>query len=143
MHIRLMATLATLTLAACATPPAPAPPAAPQEWRATLEGRGDFPNARASAHAVAAAGQTAIGINFAGGESGATHPWHVHSGTCGSGGGVVGSGQAYPPLRPGANGNAAATARIDVALQRGQNYHVNVHRSSSDMGTIISCGNLR
>lgn len=143
MRVVLMSTLATLTLAACATSPASTPTTARHDLRATLSGRGNFTNARASAHAVTVAGETSVGINFAGGESGATHPWHVHTGTCGSGGGVVGSGQAYPALRPNASGNASATARLTVPLQRGQSYHVNVHRSPSDMGTIISCGDLR
>lgn len=140
MRTILAITLAALGFAACATPPAPAPPT---DWRATLSGRGDSPNARASVHAVSVAGQTAVGINFAGGEPGSTHPWHIHSGTCETGGGIVGDAQAYPPLRPGANGNAAATARIDVELTPGQRYHVNVHRSPSDLSTVISCGDLR
>jgi superoxide dismutase, Cu-Zn family len=125
--------------AACATPPV----FVPREWNATLTGQGAHAGARATARAVTGIAQTAIAITLTGGESGGTHPWHVHSGSCGSGGGIVGDPGAYPPLRPGTGGNASATARIALELMAGQTYHVNIHRSATDLGTIVACGELR
>jgi hypothetical protein len=72
-----------------------------------------------------------------------THPWHIHTGTCATGGGILGDGAACPPLRPGSNGAASALAHIAVQLVPGDNYHVNVHRSPQALGEIIGCGDLR
>lgn len=74
--------------------------------------------------------------------AGAAHPWHVHVGTCASGGGIFGDASDYPTLTVAADGNASANATLDVALNEQSSYHVNVHRSPTDLGTIIACGNL-
>lgn len=88
------------------------------------------------------AGTTAAAITIAGATSGARHPWHVHSGTCGSGGAIMGDAGAYPVLTVGAGGNASASANLAVGLDDDASYHVNVHRSPSELGTIVACGNL-
>jgi hypothetical protein len=100
-------------------------------------------NVRANARAASAAGQTAVSINLSGGQSGGTHPWHVHIGTCASGGGIAGDPSAYPPLRPDTNGSASAVAHLTVQLIPGDDYHVNVHRSPEALGEIVGCGDLR
>ena len=88
---------------------------------------------------LAGAGAT---INIRGATSGGHHPWHVHRGSCGSGGTIVGAAGDYPPLHVGANGTASATATISVALNEDEDYHVNVHRSPTELNVIIACGNL-
>lgn len=136
--MRAMLILSMVALAGCAsTVETPR-----RDYRATVTGRGDTPNARAAVHAVSLDGRTDVEINFAGGTSGATHPWHIHSGTCATGGGVVGGGQSYTPLRPDASGNATSQAVLPTELTAGESYHVNVHRSPQAMGEIISCGDL-
>ena len=94
----------------------------------------------ASAHSAVAA--THVEITIRGSTAGMFHPWHVHHGTCGSGGGIVGAAGAYPALQTNANGGASAAAQLGLALNDDARYHVNVHRSSSEMGVIIACGNL-
>lgn len=70
------------------------------------------------------------------------HPWHVHRGTCGSNGPIVGPADAYPPLRVGKDGRASADATLAIAPQSSVSYYVNVHASAANMNTIIACGNL-
>lgn len=74
--------------------------------------------------------------------AGGQHPWHIHRGRCGDNGPVVGDASAYKPLAVDAKGNASATARLNVPLPADGNYYVNVHALATNMGTIISCGNL-
>lgn len=74
--------------------------------------------------------------------SGGMHPWHVHYGRCGGNGGIVGSASAYPVLSVGSDGMATAKATLPMAVATTGEYYVNVHASSSNMGTIVACGNL-
>ncbi len=87
-------------------------------------------------------GQTGVSVTIAGAKSGEQHPWHVHRGTCGSGGPIVGPATAYPVLSVGANGEASASAKIDMQLGETESYYVNIHKSPSDLGTIVSCGEI-
>ena len=73
---------------------------------------------------------------------GGEHPWHVHVGRCGSNGAIVGETSSYRPLKVGGNGRAEATAELDMPLPRSGEFHVNVHASATNLGTIIACGNL-
>jgi superoxide dismutase, Cu-Zn family len=144
----LIAGFAALT--ACAPVVAPPPPMAPAQpaptnWRATLQAQSGFANYAGEAVAQSNAAGTAVSIGFSrpvpAGES-PSHPWHIHSGTCGSGGPVVGDMNAYPPLRI-ADQRATASASVNVPLRRGEPYHVNVHRSAQEMSVIVACGELR
>jgi hypothetical protein len=137
-------------LTACAPvvdrlPPAPAEPPPTTNWRATLQAQSGFANYAGEAVARSNPAGTAVSIGFSrptpAGESPA-HPWHIHSGTCGSGGPVVGDMNAYPPLRI-ADQRATASASVTVPLRSGQPYHVNVHRSAQEMNVIVACGELR
>ena len=75
-------------------------------------------------------------------EANAQHPWHVHSGDCGSNGPIVGDPAAYPVLSVDANGEASAEATIDVVLDADADYYVNIHKSPTETETIVSCGEL-
>ncbi len=68
----------------------------------------------------------------------ATFAWHMHSGTCASPGGVVGSG--YPELHSGPGGTAEAAVTLAVSPPASGNYLVQVHGPT---GTPISCGDLK
>ncbi len=64
-------------------------------------------------------------------------PAHIHDGTCAQLGGV-----AYP-LTSVVSGNATSTvkgATIDKLLAG--KYAINVHKSTSDLGTYVSCGEI-
>lgn len=73
----------------------------------------------------------------------ATHPWHIHAGTCGSDGGIVGPETAYTPLTVDAQGNAEVTITLPFATPTQGEYFVNVHKSPTDLGTIVACGPLQ
>jgi hypothetical protein len=73
---------------------------------------------------------------------GGQHPWHVHRGQCGSDQGILGPADAYPPLKVQDNGRASATAKLPVAFPKTGNFFVNVHASSKNLKTIVTCGNL-
>lgn len=96
---------------------------------------------RGSAKAQSVGVGTGVNISIEGAAASAQHPWHVHTGTCASGGGIVGSATAYPVLTAGVGGTASANTSIGVALRENERYHVNVHRSTTDL-TVIACGNL-
>ena len=111
------------------------------DWSANLAARNNSGiTGDASVHSAVAASQVSIRIR--GASAGAVHPWHVHHGTCGSGGAIVDEAGDYPALTVGTGGGASATATIEVALEDDHAYHVNVHRSPQDLGTIVACGNL-
>ena len=111
------------------------------DWSASLSAQN---NSRVSGTAgvQSVAVGSGVRISIEGAAPGAQHPWHVHLGRCGSGGAIVGRASAYAPLQVGTDGRASANTTIDVALRESESYHVNVHRSPTDLGTIISCGNL-
>jgi hypothetical protein len=112
-------------------------------WDAQLEGQAGFEEVRGTARANSGFGQTGVAVSIAGAPAGGTHPWHIHRGTCATGGPIVGAADAYPALRPGTDGRADGAARISVSLDHDQEYHVNVHASPNDLGTIVACGELR
>jgi hypothetical protein len=81
-------------------------------------------------------------ISIKGATAGAELPWHVHTGKCGSSGGIVGDPKAYALLKVGKDGDAKGEAKLAIATPESGDYHVNVHKSAAEMGTIVSCGDL-
>lgn len=115
-----------------------------QERSADLDGLGDFDNLDGDANVRWTEGTTGFiaTIDLENDTPGQVRPWHVHFGTCGSGGEIVGSAEDYPLLEIGEDGRAVATATVDERLERNVDYHVNVHLSEAELGTIIACGDL-
>ncbi len=112
------------------------------DWAATLSERNGSAvrgTVRLQSAVIGSGGNIAI----TGATPGASHPWHVHVGRCGGSGSMVGSPGSYPVLTVGTDGTASANVTIGTALSEGTAYSVDVHRSSTDMGTIIACGDLR
>lgn len=114
------------------------------KWTTTLEPKGGT-NVRgtASVGAGASQGTTTAEVAINGAPANGTHPWHVHAGTCATDGAIVGPPADYPPLKGDASGTAAATATVNVAPPATGDYHVNVHLSPTEMGTIVACGDLK
>lgn len=83
-----------------------------------------------------------VTVTISNATSGGLHPWHIHRGRCGDNGPIVGDASAYKPLAVDNKGNSSASARLNIPLPRDGNYFVNVHALATNMGTIISCGNL-
>ncbi len=111
-------------------------------WNAKLAGQGTFTSVSGTARASSINAQMTANISLTGATPGAVLPWHVHEGKCGSGGAIVGDASAYTPLTVGSDGTAQGNATVGTTLHEARDYHVNVHASSSDMATIIACGEL-
>lgn len=150
--MRILAIVALVALAACAAREEPDEPetsvfdADLERWQGTLRPQSGS-NIRGSVDARTAwvaggPGRTIASISIAGARSDAHHPWHIHQGTCESGGPIIGNTAAYSALHVGADGTATARATLSVGLNPNQNYHVNVHRSPENLGTIVACGNI-
>lgn len=86
--------------------------------------------------------QSTATVMVANSEAGATHPWHIHAGTCGSGGGIVGPPDAYQPITVGTNGRGERTVTLPFSTPTQGEFYVNVHKSPTDLKTIIACGPL-
>lgn len=111
-------------------------------WRATANPTGNAgPNAEAMVRGGANA--TTIHVDLDGGESGATYPWHIHSGNCGDAQPpVVGAAEAYPPIQVEEGGEGDAEATIDATLDPNGDYILNVHLSPARLDSIVACGEL-
>jgi len=87
--------------------------------------------------------QTQATVTLAGGTAGAVYPWHIHSGSCGQAGPIVGPPTAYTSLSVNADGTSTVVVTLPFATPTSGAYYVNVHASPSDMGTIVSCADLK
>jgi len=110
-------------------------------WNAAIAPQGGSA-VRGTTTATVREGHTAANTSITGGTPGAVHPWHIHEGTCASGGPIVGTPNAYTPLQVASNGAATAEAHLMLTLNEARAYHVNVHASPTEMGNIIACGPL-
>jgi Cu/Zn superoxide dismutase len=137
--------VASMSSAVVATPAAAARDGQGMKMTATLTPqKGGTIAGTASVEAGSSAGTTTATVSLTGAKPGSVYPWHVHVGKCGMtpGGKVWGDPSAYKPLTAGSDGTAKATATISMALPTSGDYYVNIHASPSDLGTIVSCGNL-
>lgn len=137
--------LATAALVACGPSQSslelPSPISASRvsaSWTATLNPVGTS-TMRGTATVQAVNNQQTIHLQITGGASGASHPWHIHSGTCGTGGGVVGN-RPYPALGTASDGTASMSAVLATPVSGG-NHFVDIHVSPSDP-TVAACGEL-
>lgn len=85
-------------------------------------------------------GSTQADVEISGAEPNAQHPWHIHSGECGTIGPIVGNAAAYSALTANADGEATGSATIDVALEPDSGYYINIHKSPVETETIVACG---
>ena len=96
----------------------------------------------ATVHSMTA-GQQTVQLQVSGATPGSTLPWHIHSGSCADGmTPVVGNPGLYTALGTSGDGTASLSTNVPVTLDPNQRYHVNVHASPTDMGTIVACGDL-
>jgi len=108
------------------------------KWRAIL---GPVGGARVRGGAIAeakSAESTRFTVTIRDAPANVTLAWHMHSGTCASPGGVVGSG--YPELRSGPGGTAEAAVVVAVAPPEQGDFVVQVHGAN---GSPIACGELK
>jgi hypothetical protein len=115
---------------------------AQDEWKASLVGTGAAAGMTGDAHAATDGSRTQVTLNLQHAAAGHSYPWHVHAGTCGTNGPVVGPGNAYPYAIVGSDGKATATANLNFPFSKDGSYYVNVHAAPSQMATIVACAPL-
>jgi hypothetical protein len=79
-----------------------------------------------------------LGIAVKGEPPGGNQPSHIHKGKCGSNGPIV------IPLKNVVGGHSATS--IPMAKWRMVNhggYYINIHKSVTDLATIVSCGDIK
>jgi hypothetical protein len=114
-----------------------------EDWKGTVTGRDMYSSATGTVRAHVEGGNTVTTIVLTGLPPRGRHPWHLHDGTCATGGPIFGDPNAYTPLNVGDDGRAEGTARlINLKLNEARKYHANVHASTSNLGTIIACGDV-
>ena len=114
-------------------------------WNGTLAAPSDMAGVvqiRGDTWMAAEGNRTITRIDIRNASPGGEHPWHVHSGRCGSNGSIVGDASAYPLLEVDGDGEARAVAHLNLPLPTWGDYYVNVHASQTNLQTIIACANL-
>ncbi len=82
-------------------------------------------------------------IHVSNATAGGVHPWSVRIGLCGDPNNpVFGDLSAYPNLKIDKDGTAQGGALLSVPFPTGGNYSLEVRASPTNMGTVITCGNL-
>lgn len=117
-------------------------------WTADVEAMGAEGHSGFATVTVLPDGVTRANLTLRGGSAGGHHPWRIREGLCPSGdsepsaaGAEIGPAEAYPPLEPNDQGNASATAVLNLQLDPDAEYHVDVHQSPDDP-EVVGCGNL-
>ena len=122
------------------------PPPVTLEWRAAIISNDVIHwQVTGVATALEVAGNTSFtaSISLRNDLPSTARPWHVHFGTCATGGDIVGDDAAYPRLGNDASGASSATVTIrNASLDPAALYHVNVHESNLQFTTLIACGDL-
>lgn len=113
------------------------------ELTATILGTGQYSFVSGLGRVLLEVDSFGAEIQIRGDLPGAIRPWHVHFGTCGSGGAIVGPPESYRPLTIDNDGGDAVSAQVIATLDPAGSYHINVHLSPTDLPTIIACGDLR
>ena len=85
---------------------------------------------------------TRVRVVISGDTPGALRPWHLHTGTCGEQGPIVGPEQAYANIRINARGNGVAVIDLPIPFPEAGTLFVNVHESLKAMEHIVTCGQL-
>lgn len=112
------------------------------EWNASLADTDATTNITGTAHVTQAEGAGSFHATISiSDSSNCDRPWHVHYGTCATGGDIVGDPASYTNLIS-TNGTASADVIVAASLDPSQPYHVNVHYSDSQLGRVVACGDL-
>ncbi|HEX2077544.1 MAG TPA: hypothetical protein VHG08_07535 [Longimicrobium sp.] len=115
-----------------------------EEWTGGVRGLGQWSRMSGTVTAHVGSDMTDVEVSVTGAPDGPRIPWHVHEGTCAEPmGPIVGPPSAYEPLTVSPGGMARGRAQLaGVQLNEARQYHVNFHRSPTEMATIIACAEL-
>lgn len=113
-------------------------------WTADIFGIAPFQYVGGSAEVSTEIGTFEFGATaeIFGDTPGAVRPWHVHFGTCASGGDIVGLDSDYLPLVVDGAGADIVSVIVPEPLDVNAFYHVNFHLAPDRQDVIIACGDL-
>ena len=114
-----------------------------EDWKGTLTGMGTTTALSGNTTIAVLNGRTTATVTLNGGTPGMSYPFMIHEGTCSAPGQVVGDMSAYTPITIGQDGTGTATVTLQTQLKESTKYVLAVHASSSDMATIVACGELK
>lgn len=86
---------------------------------------------------------TEVTLELMGETASVTRPWHIHTGSCAKGGGVLGGGKSYTPITVDDKGHGTSKATLAMAMPDTGSYYVNIHESGTNMSKIVACGDLK
>jgi hypothetical protein len=81
-------------------------------------------------------------IHISNATPGGVHPWSIRTGLCGNENPVLGDASAYPNLKVDKDGTAQGGATLSTPFPTSGDYSLEVRASTTNMGTVIACGNL-
>lgn len=133
---RLLALGAVLAaLAAFTTASAPAAPKTLKITMTALNGSGE--NGKATLVDTPAGLQ--VSIVLTGAPKDTPQPTHIHVGTCGK----INAAPEYP-LSNTVDGKSVSIVKgVHLDTLMGASYAINVHKSTTDLATYVSCGNIK
>lgn len=112
-------------------------------WYGLLEGASEWEHIEGEAafEWLEGAQQITAAIAIIGDEPQAVRAWHLRTGTCAEGQGLIGSDEHYPPLQIGVNGAATVFTNVPAGVDPADTFHINVQLSAEDTD-IIACADL-
>ena len=143
--------LVTLALAASAcaggtrstsSPGAAAASVGQQRWTANLTPRNGTTVAGSATLVPTPENRTRVSISVQGASPNINLPWHLHTGVCGAGGPVFGSGGSYPMLGTSGEGRAGLQVDLQMAPPTAGSHHIDVHAGPGS-DAVVACGDLR
>jgi len=81
--------------------------------------------------------QTKVTLTLQGSPAGATHPAHIHAGTCAT----LDPRPAFP-LTPVQNGASETVVNVSIDQLRAARHAINVHKSPQEASVYVACGDL-
>jgi superoxide dismutase, Cu-Zn family len=112
-------------------------------WEGMLKGNGNSKINGVISIAKGEDGKALATVEFEGDTPGVTRPWHVHVGSCTKGGGVLGGAMNYRAVTVSDKGHGMQVANLPVAVPDTGSFYVNIHESSTNMGSVVACGDLK
>jgi hypothetical protein len=85
---------------------------------------------------------TDVRVDLSNATPGGVHPWGLHRGQCSDDQGLVGERSEYGSIEVGDNGQATASANVDLHTPSSGMYSVRVTASAMNTNTIVGCANL-
>ena len=138
---------------------------ADREWKATISGRNGSTMTGSAKVDDRGADSSQVELKIKDAGASQTFLWHMHQGSCETGGDIVGPASAYPELTTGSDGQGEVNVTLAVATPSEGMYSVHLHlkkavldasygvssdtgklakpAATSPIGQTVGCGDLK